>query len=189
MYISKALQNIRQRPNGRYPNLASDALWSPQLGALDGNYPMQGPASFDRAGGVVFSSGGIISDDNWMAIQSSPISLTAVRTWLANNGRTDVVLASTYASVGQIRILFQEGQRVLDFPDNFLGYFTYASAFNRMYIALSNLSGTMAASSGVISWLELTPADLKAMGADITIDGSGNGTLNSPLILNSIILK
>lgn len=189
MYISKALQNIRQHPNGRYATLASDALWSPQLGALDGNYPLQGPTSFDRAGGVLFTSGGIISDDNWMAIQTSAISLTGVRTWLANNGRTDVVWPTAYTSTGLIRILFQEGQRVLDFPDNFLGYFTYAQAFNRMYIALSNASGTLAASSGVISWLELTPADLKAMGADITIDGSGNGTLNSPLILNSIILK
>lgn len=189
MYISKALQNIRQRPNGRYPALASDRLWSPALANLDGTLASQFPVGLDCACGVVFSSGGIISDDNWMSIQQSAISLTSIRTWLPNIGRTDVVLNTAYTSTGLGRILYQDGQRVLDFPNNDLGYLTYSPAFNRMYIAMGSVTGSLAASTGIGSWLELTPADLKAMGADITIDQSGNGTLNSPLILNSIILK
>ena len=187
MYISKALQNIRQRPSGQYGSLAYDTMWGSPLLA-DFTQPGVCSAGLDRSCGIFFTSGGIITDDNWMAIQAIPNSLTAVRTWLANNGRSDVVVPTSFTSTGVARILYQEGQRVFDLSDNNLGYFTYGTAFNRMYIALTNTT-SISASTALTSYIELTPADLQAMGASITIDSSGNGTLTAPLCLNNLILK
>lgn len=188
MYISKALQNIRQRPNGLYPNLSSDGFWTPNSIPTDGTFASQASAGPERACGVVFSSGGVLTDNDWMVFQASFMSLTSMRSWIASN-RSDINMNASYASLGNGRILFQDGQRVLDSVDNALGYFTYGTQFNRMYIAMASVSGTLSTTTSITTWLELTPADLKAMGADITIDGSGNGTLNSPLSLNNIILK
>lgn len=188
MYISKALQNIRQRPNGRNPNLSADALWSPATVGADATQANQFPAGPERTAGIVFSSGGILTDDNWMALQSTTMTLNSIRSWLTAN-RSDVVMQSTFASSGSARILFHEGYRSLQSVDNILGYFTYSTPFTRMYIALTSLSGAMAVTSTITSLIELTPDDLKTMGADITIDAQGVGTLNSPVILNNILLR
>ena len=188
MYISKALQNIRQRPNGRNPNLSADALWSPAVVGQDATQPNQFPSGLERACGIVFSNGGVLTDDNWMAIQASQMSLNNMRSWITAN-RNDIVMQANFTSIGNARILFQEGYRSLQCTDNTLGYFTYTQPFNRMYIAISNLSGSLALTTTITSLIEFTPNDLKAMGADITIDGQGVGTLNSPVILNNIILR
>jgi len=188
MYISKALQNIRQRPNGRNPNLSADALWSPATVGADATQANQFPAGPERTAGIVFSSGGILTDDNWLALQATTMSLTSIRQWLAAN-RSDVVMQTSFVSVGNARILFHEGYRSLQSVDNVLGYFTNSSPFTRMYIALSSVSGSMAATTTITSLIELTPDDLKTMGADITVDAQGVGTLNSPVILNSILLR
>ncbi|AQT28557.1 hypothetical protein YOLOSWAG_74 [Erwinia phage vB_EamM_Yoloswag] len=186
MFISKALQNIRQRPSGNYSSLAADYFWSPVFIA-DQAMPLQAPVGLERACGVAFSSGSALTDTDWMAIQASVMSLAAIRTWTIAN-RSDVTWSTTFASTGPARLLFQEGQRTVDFVDNTLGYFTYASAFTRMYIMITNAT-SISTSTGISSMIELTPADLKAMGADITIDANGVGTLNSPLTLNSIVIK
>lgn len=188
MYISKALQNIRQRPNGRNPNLGADAMWSPAIVGPDATQPNQFPSGLERTCGIVFSSGGVLTDDNWMVIQASQMSLTNMRNWIAAN-RSDITMQASYTSVGNARVLFQEGYRSLQCTDNLLGYFTYTQPFTRMYVAMSNLSGSIVPTTSIISLIEFTPDDLKTMGADITIDSQGVGTLNSPVILNNIILR
>lgn len=188
MYISKALQNIRQRPNGRNPSLSSDQLWSPATVGADATQANQFPAGPERTCGIMFSSGGVLTDDNWIALQALSLTLNTMRSWIISN-RNDITLQSTFASVGNGRILFHEGYRSLQSVDNSLGYFTYASPFTRMYIALSAVAGSMAVTTAITSLIELTPDDLKTMGADITIDSQGVGTLNSPVILNSILLR
>lgn len=189
MYISKAMLNMRGESLGSTTNPGVELPWmaSTMASATAGNLQGAGTTiSTERPAAVVFSTGDIITDTIWNNQLLAVFSLNTLRTYLTAN-LPGCVMDAAPISTGNIRIVnLGNGKRMFD-TLNLLGRFSYAKAFNRMYILLGSTATAIAAGTvSIASVIELTPQDLIAMGAPLTDNGDGTFTLNGTISLNNI---
>lgn len=189
MYISKAMLNMRGDSLGSTINPTIEWPWSPYslTGYSSGNLQSGGmPTSTEPTAIIVFSSGDTVPDDVWSNQAQALFSLSTLRTYLAANA-PGVVMDTAFASSGIVRVInVGGGKRTLDL-NNSLGRFSYAKAFNRMYLMIGTNTTVMSTGTAVIaSVFEFTPQDLISMGAPLTDNGDGTFNLNGTISLNNI---
>ncbi|QZE58644.1 hypothetical protein pEaSNUABM28_00087 [Erwinia phage pEa_SNUABM_28] len=189
MYISKAMLNMRGESLGSTTNPGVELPWmaSTMASANAGNLQGAGTTiSTERPAAIVFSTGDIITDTIWNNQLLAVFSLNTLRTYLTAN-LPGCVMDTAPISTGNIRIVnLGNGKRMFD-TLNLLGRFSYAKAFNRMYILLGTTATAIAAGTvSIASVIELTPQDLIAMGAPLTDNGDGTFNLNGTISLNNI---
>ncbi|QZE57295.1 hypothetical protein MPK71_gp086 [Erwinia phage pEa_SNUABM_1] len=189
MYISKAMLNMRGDSLGSAVNPTIDQPWAPStLASYNANTLQAGGShiSTEPTAVIVFSSGDTIPDSVWHNQAQALFSLNTLRTYLTANA-PGVVMDTAFASSGNVRIINAGGgKRTLDL-NNLLGRFSYAKAFNRMYLMLgSNTTAMTTGTATIASVLEFTPQDLISMGASLTDNGDGTFNLNGTISLNNI---
>lgn len=189
MYISKAMLNMRGDALGSIANPTIDLPWTPNSfqSYNSGNVSAGGtPISAERTAAIVFSTGDTIPDSVWNNQLQAQFSLNTLRAYLTANVPA-CVMDSAPISTGQLRIVnLGQGKRMFDFL-NLLGRFSYAKAFNRMYLLVGTSAGAIAASTvSIASVVEFTPQDLIAMGAPLTDNGDGTFMLNGTISLNNV---
>lgn len=189
MYISKAMLNMRGDSLGSAINPTIEWPWSPYslTGYSSGNLQSGGmPTSTEPTAIIVFSSGDTVPDDVWSNQAQALFSLNTLRTYLAANA-PGVVMDTAIASSGTVRVInVGGGKRTLDL-NNALGRFSYAKAFNRMYLMIGTNTTVMSTgTSSIASVIEFTPQDLISMGAPLTDNGDGTFNLNGTISLNNI---
>lgn len=190
MYISKAMLNMRGDSLSSVASVAVDWPWLPA------NFTAYNQADAVQSGGtpqsaeptaiIMFSSGDMIPDSVWVNQAQALFSVNTLRTYLTANA-PGVVLDTAIASSGVVRIInVGGGKRTLDL-NNYLGRFSYAKAFNRMYLMVGTNTTTMTVGTATIATVfEFTPQDLISMGASLTDNGDGTFNLNGTISLNNI---
>lgn len=190
MYISKAMLNMRGDSLSSVTPVAVDWPWLPA------NFTAYNQADAVQSGGtpqsaeptaiIMFSSGDTIPDSVWVNQAQALFSVNTLRTYLTANA-PGVVLDTAIASSGVVRIInVGGGKRTLDL-NNYLGRFSYAKAFNRMYLMVGTNTTTMTVGTATIATVfEFTPQDLISMGASLTDNGDGTFNLNGTISLNNI---
>lgn len=190
MYISKAMLNMRGDALGSTAQVAIDAPWVPnsftgynQTGVMQS---CGSPISMEVGAAIGFSSGDAVPDSVWLNQAQALFSLNTLRTYLTANAPT-CVMDTAFASTGTLRLInMGNGKRMLDL-NNSLGRFSYAKAFNRMYLFIGSTSGAPAVSTAYIaSVFEFTAQDLIAMGATLIDNGDGTFNLDGTIYLNNI---
>lgn len=190
MYISKAMLNMRGDSLSSTASIAVDMPWVPSAFTAynqAGAYQSGGvPISAEPSAGIVFSTGDTIPDSVWANQSQALFSLNTLRTYLAAN-LPNCVMDSSFISSGTVRVInVGGGKRTLDL-NGLLGRFSYAKAFNRMYLLVSN--STSAYGAGTVSTttvFEFTPQDLISMGVPLTDNGDGTFSLNGIVNINNI---
>lgn len=190
MYISKAMLNMRGDSLSSVASVAIDSPWLPasftaynQAGAMQSGGT---PQSAEPTAIIMFSSGDTIPDSVWTNQAQALFSVNTLRTYLTANA-PGVVLDTAIASSGVVRIInVGGGKRTLDL-NNLLGRFSYAKAFNRMYLMVGTNTTNMTVGTATIATVfEFTPQDLIGMGASLTDNGDGTFNLNGTISLNNI---
>lgn len=190
MYISKAMLNMRGDVLCSAASPSVDAPWMPSsFTGYNQNGVMQSggtPISTEVGAAIGFSSGDAVPDSVWLNQAQALFSLNTLRTYLTANAPT-CVMDTAFASSGTLRMInIGNGKRMLDL-NNSLGRFSYAKAFNRMYLFIANTAGAPAVSTATIATVfEFTPQDLIAMGATLTDNGDGTFNLVGTISLNNI---
>lgn len=186
MIISKAFRRCRMINNG--PNANTYNVTMSPIPATSM------PRSDEYYVGVFALRGGRMTEDDWAKWFASATNITqltynSLTTWIAANRPDLTVALNLTGGTGTVRTIFNDNKRVFDFstwtPNTAVfsdaSPLKFDSIFFPMFIATPNSAIQM------FNILELTPADIKASGQALAMDGT-QGIWNSILNIGRIEL-